>query len=168
MQLNTQAMYDAGTDPQESVLWPEPDLSIVDGNLRQPPVLLLEPFGSWADWIEATAKSCSAPKDYVIGGLLAGAASLIGNARWVSPWAGWQEPSILWLSLIGNPSSGKSPALECVLSLVRDLESLTSFRGRISRDQRIWRVGTSVNRPSTSPKTGTSRSVTASSVKPIH
>ena len=60
--------------------------------------------------------------DYVAAGLLASAASLIGNARWVAPWDGWREPANLWIALVGNPSSGKSPALDAALDLLRILE----------------------------------------------
>ena len=100
-----------------------PDISMVDGGRHPAPVMPLEPFGLWADWIIAHAEGCSAPTDYVASGLLACASSLIGNARWISPWAGWREPAALWIALVGNPSSGKSLALDAALDLLRTLES---------------------------------------------
>jgi hypothetical protein len=99
-----------------------PDMSMVDGGRHPAPAMPLEPYGPWGDWIAAHAEGCSAPIDYVAGGLLAGASSLIGNSRWISPWAGWREPAALWIALVGNPSSGKSPALDAALDLLRTLE----------------------------------------------
>ena len=103
-------------------IWGPPDMSIIDGGRRQPPKLPLECFGPWADWIVATAESCSAPPDYVAAALLSSASGVLGNARWVSPWAGWAEPPVLWMAGIGNPSSGKSPAFRTILGPLRQIE----------------------------------------------
>ena len=99
-----------------------PDISMVDGGRHPAPVMPLEPFGLWADWIIAHAEGCSAPTDYVASGLLACASSLIGNARWISPWAGWREPAALWIALVGNPvQRSKSPALDAAPGPFTDL-----------------------------------------------
>jgi hypothetical protein len=76
----------------------------------------------WDRWIRDTAKSAGAPPDYVAMPLLSALAALVGNARVVSPWEGWKEPSILWTGIVGDPSSGKSPGSDPVLSLVRGIE----------------------------------------------
>lgn len=104
-------------------IWPEPDLSIIDGGRGKPPDLPLEPFGPWADWITAQAEGKSAPPDYVAATLLVVTSTLIGNSRRVSPWPGWQEPAHIWCALVGNPSSGKSPAMDAVLDPLRALET---------------------------------------------
>src|SRR5512132_4145216 len=89
--------------------WPSPDMSAAHQNRRPPPQLPLEVFGPfWADWIATAAEAASAPPDYVVGPVLAGASTLIGNARWVSPWRGWKETPILWIGVVGDPSAGKS------------------------------------------------------------
>ncbi|MCX7684351.1 MAG: YfjI family protein, partial [Acetobacteraceae bacterium] len=44
--------------------------------------------------------------------VLAAVASRLGNARWGSPWSGWAEPPVLWCSLVGLPSSGKSSGMD--------------------------------------------------------
>lgn len=102
--------------------WPEPDLSVID-NRRKPPMFPVDTLGGWQSWIEATAQSRSAPVDYVVVSLLSLMSSVIGNSRSVSAWDGWTEPIILWAALIGNPSSGKSPAGDAVLSLAREIEA---------------------------------------------
>jgi hypothetical protein len=84
------------------------------------PLDCLPPF--WAEWAIAQAERKGAPVDYVGAGLLAVASALIGNARWVEVWDGWIEPPFLWCALIGAPSSGKSPALDAVLSPLAAIE----------------------------------------------
>jgi len=107
----------------DSIVWAEPDMSIVRGGVRPAPVLpLTDTFGELSTWIAETAESCSAPADYVAASLLAVAASAIGNSRRASPWPGWIEPSILWVALVGASSSGKSPAVDPVLAPLRAVE----------------------------------------------
>ncbi|WP_119458536.1 YfjI family protein [Rhodospirillaceae bacterium SYSU D60014] len=104
--------------------WPEPDLSVVNGSRRtapRPPVGVFGPF--WSGWMAATAEGAGCPVDYVLGSLLAGASALIGNARWVSPWQKWSEPPVLWIALVGRPSSAKSPGQAAVIDHLRALES---------------------------------------------
>lgn len=102
--------------------WPEPDMSVLNPEPLRPsfPYELLGP--SWGQWTKDAAEAVSAPVDYVGISLLATAASLIGTSRCASPWEGWKEPAILWTALIGSPSSNKSPAMDPVLDLVRELE----------------------------------------------
>ena len=101
--------------------WPEPDPDVVGDPIR-PPTFPLPLMGRWSDWIETAAKAKSCPPDFVATALCVVAASLIG-ARRAQPWAGWQEPPILWAALVGPPSSGKSPAADCILNAVRELEN---------------------------------------------
>jgi hypothetical protein len=108
-------------DAASEHIWSEPDMTITD-NQRPPPDFPVETLGGWREWTEAAAASASAPVDYVAVSLLAVMSSVIGNTRWVSPWQEWKEPTILWAALIGNPSSGKSPGIDAVLSLARELE----------------------------------------------
>ena len=104
-------------------LWPHPDLGVLRNNRREPPVFPVEVFGEfWAEWITVAAAGVSAPVDYTGCALLASAATLIGHARWVSPWARWSEPPVLWIGNVGDPSSGKSPAADPLLGILRDIE----------------------------------------------
>ncbi|MCH8172266.1 MAG: DUF3987 domain-containing protein [Proteobacteria bacterium] len=102
--------------------WPKPDLSLLSVG-GDTPALPLKLFGEWGDWIKESAEACAAPLDYVAISLLVTAGSLIGNARWVSPWKGWKEPPVLWGALVGSPSSGKSPALNVCLEILKNIES---------------------------------------------
>ncbi len=104
--------------------WPEPDRRFLHPELPEPPVLplreVLTPHA--AEWVEATAEGAGAPADYVLLALLSVTGSTIGNARWVSPWKGWAEPPVIWGMCIGNPSAGKSPAIDAVLAPLRRAE----------------------------------------------
>jgi hypothetical protein len=105
------------------------------------PVALLGP--EWARWCQAHAETRSAPVDYVSTALLTAAASLIGNARWASVNPEWREPCCLWAVVVGGPSSGKSPSLDPVLRIVRDIEALAmdAARPRVQeRDEAIQRA----------------------------
>ena len=106
----------------QATSWPDPDRSILSDGRRSPPTLPLRIFGPWAQWIVDTAELKSAPPDFVAAGLIACAAAAIGNARAVSPWAGWEEPSALWMGLVGDPSSGKSQALAPFISIMQEIE----------------------------------------------
>ncbi|WP_084618604.1 YfjI family protein [Thalassobaculum salexigens] len=118
--------------------WPEPAPRFLRETLPPPPMLPLEEVftAKWAHWIGAAAEAKSAPPDYVMGGLLATVGAAIGNSRWVSPWAGWSEPPIIWTMLIGAPSSNKSPALDAVLTPLKAVER--EARQDKERDLRAW------------------------------
>ncbi|SMC14319.1 hypothetical protein ROA7745_04185 [Roseovarius aestuarii] len=106
--------------------WPEPDMTI--GNPIRPPAPIMsdtefnQVYGPWAQWLRNAAETKNAPIDYVALSLLTTASAAIGNSRWAVPWDGWSEPPVLWGMLVGDPSSGKSPALDAVLDPVKELE----------------------------------------------
>jgi hypothetical protein len=78
--------------------------------------LPLHLFGSvWARWITDAAEAASCPVDYVAMPLLAMASVLIGNARWAAATSGWIEPPHLWLAVVGDSGTGKSPGADCLL-----------------------------------------------------
>jgi hypothetical protein len=103
--------------------WPAPDMSLIRSERRDPPPFPAEVFGPCADWIKAAAECKGAAPDYVGHTLLTVVGSLIGNTRWAAPQSGWSEPPILFSALIGDPSAGKSPAMDAVLDPVRELET---------------------------------------------
>ena len=104
--------------------WPEPAMRLLRPERPDPPKLPLDDvFGSrWARWARDAATAKGAPPDYVVAGLLASVGTLIGNARWVTPWKGWEEPPILWCMTIGNPSANKSPGLDAALGPLKAIE----------------------------------------------
>src|SRR5690348_6855144 len=118
MSVNPNFAFPDETSIDPAPSWPPLDRSILVGGCRPAQALPIQVFGSfWSRWIVDQAESKSAPQDYVAGALLATAAGLIGNARRASPWEGWSEATVLWVALVGNPSSGKSPAADGPLDL---------------------------------------------------
>jgi hypothetical protein len=105
--------------------WPTLQLDLAAADPLPPPLLPVRAVFSpgWASWIEAAAESKGAPPDYVALALLSVAGALIGNSRWANPWEGWQEPPIAPAALVGNPSAGKSPALDAQVSPLQEIEA---------------------------------------------
>lgn len=106
-------------DDDPVVLWPAPDLSILQSGRRKPPKLPLGIFGEvWAGWITRAADAAACPCDYVAAPLIASASALIGNARWAQASAGWAEPPHLWVGSVGDSGNGKSPGADCLMRSV--------------------------------------------------
>lgn len=91
--------------------WDEPDARLLNGGPRVAPLLPLECFGACGQWFADLAASRGAPVDYVAAPALAFVSGIVGAARAVRVRPNWVEPNILWVASVGNPSSGKSPAL---------------------------------------------------------
>ncbi len=91
--------------------WDEPDARLLNGGPRVAPALPLDCFGTCGPWLAAVAASRGAPVDYVAAPMLAFVAGIVGAAREVRIRPNWTEQLILWVASVGNPSSGKSPAL---------------------------------------------------------
>jgi hypothetical protein len=105
-----------GADKAPEEPWGEPDMSVLKPNRRSPPPLPLDVFGvEWANWIEGAADAAAAPVDYVALPLLASASALIGHARWAEAVPGWREPPHLWLGVVGDSGSSKSPGADCLM-----------------------------------------------------
>ena len=103
------------------------DMGVIAPNRALPPpfpLVLLPP--PWAGWCASEAEQAGAPVDYVALSLLTIAASLIGNARRISPWQGWIEPCILWGMIVGAPSAGKTPGTKPALALVQPIDHARS------------------------------------------
>ncbi|PRX37224.1 Protein of unknown function [Meinhardsimonia xiamenensis] len=107
-----------------AIEWAEPDPALLAPERPEAPPLHLEPLLSppLAAWVRAAAEGKGAPADYVLAGLLAASGAALGNARWAAPWPGWREPPALWCMVIGNPSAGKSPALDAITRPLAELE----------------------------------------------
>jgi hypothetical protein len=116
------------------------DLSLLDEIGPDICPLPLEAFGFWSQWISDAAADAGCPEDYVAGALLAGAAAVIGNARWVAAGRdGWfTQPSVLWLALVGPPSHGKSPATTAIINALKEIDrdELVAFEPeRLKREE---------------------------------
>jgi len=106
--------------------WADPDPMVLAD--ERPPAPIISPedlqwlAGSFATWVKEAAEAKSAPVEYVLLGVLVSAGVLICNNRQVGVAPDWVEPPILWGMLVGDPSSGKSPALDAVLDPIEELD----------------------------------------------
>ena len=107
-------------------IWIAPDLSVLNGGRRSTVAMPSGLFGSAWPLLADIAAGTSTPVDYPAAGFLAACASVIGGKRRVRPYASanWTEPAIIWVAVVGDPSSRKSPALDAVtvplLAIERD------------------------------------------------
>lgn len=110
--------------------WPDPDMTVMRPDRPEAPVMtdaqFDQVFGPWSGWIKDAAEVKNAPTDYVALALLSVASAIVGNTRWAAPWDGWKEPPVLWGILIGDPSAGKSPALDAVLDPIKEIDAQLS------------------------------------------
>ena len=103
--------------------WRDPDLSVLDRRRGPVPVvplaLLPQP---WGDWVADTERAMGAPADYVLQSVLAGVAAVCGAGVVVRVTPAWNEPLVLWLAAVGDPSTGKSAALAPMRRLLDVIE----------------------------------------------
>jgi Protein of unknown function (DUF3987) len=121
-----------GTTSEEP--WGEPDMFYLGSGRSKPvpfPTDVLGPF--WGEWCQAHAAARHVPVDYVAAALLASTSAPIGNARWPCATPEWKEPPVLWAAIVGSPSAGKSPALDPVLAMARQIEREAIEAGKQAR-----------------------------------
>lgn len=74
-------------------------------------------------YIEDGATAINVPPDMIAVPLLGFAAGVIGNTRAIAVKPGWVERPNLWLAMIGDPGSGKSPANDYARAPLDELQS---------------------------------------------
>jgi hypothetical protein len=103
--------------------WSSPDWSLASDDPLPPPALPLDVFpGAWGGWMLAAAERAGAPVDYVAVSALTAIGAAIGNRRWGQVREEWEHPPVLFSALVGDPSSGKSPAMRAVTTPIGELE----------------------------------------------
>jgi hypothetical protein len=103
--------------------WEAPDLYFINMDRATVPPFPTNIFGEQLSaWVEAQAVAKSCPPDYVAAAFLSACAAMVGSSRRIEPWASWREPVALWTGCVGLPSSGKSPAADATLDLLREIE----------------------------------------------
>jgi hypothetical protein len=131
--LNAGLLTGSAPAPAIDPVWSDPNMAPLGGDRRPIPQFNVEWLGPHLGrWAEAQARATCAPVDYVACSLLALAGGLLGNRRRPLAGAGWEEPPLLWMALVGDPSSGKSPASSAVMVLVNAEEARldADYRGR--------------------------------------
>lgn len=104
--------------------WTDPDTSLLKIGFDEAPRFPVEVLGPfWQTWVERSARAANAPVDYTAGTLLATVGALLGNVRWPNVEGVWEHPSVLWIGLVGNPSTAKSPGMRPVRRLINQIEA---------------------------------------------
>lgn len=113
--------------------WQSPDMSVLSTGRFPAPTMSTSIFGDLWPLLHDLARGAGSPVDYVAVGVLATAASLVGAGRRVQPFATspqWQEPCILWVAPVGDPSANKSPAIDAATGPLRGMEHDLAERHR--------------------------------------
>lgn len=101
----------------------EPDMDILKTkDLLPAPKLNTKYFKNIEPWVIQTAENTNAPVDYVAFSLLAGAAGVVGLSRTISTQTDWVQHCAIWLGIVGDPSSGKSPAIKPIRNILDMIE----------------------------------------------
>jgi len=121
-------------------VWPDPDMTVIRPERPPAPEMTDQDFEKvfvgWSGWLRIAASVKNAHVDYPALALLSTASAIIGNTRWAVPWDGWKEPPIIWGMLIGEPSSGKSPALDAVLDPIKKIDA--EFGREFRKEHKTW------------------------------
>ncbi len=117
-------MHMALDKPEPAEGWPGIDVSLLDnGRGAVPPFPIDLVPQPWRDWMADKARAAGAPVDYVAQAVLAAVAGVCGAGAEVRITPDWSEPLVLWLTLLGPSSSGKSPSLARVRGLLATIEA---------------------------------------------
>lgn len=136
--VSERAIAFASATAPKSDGWGVPDMAILSLNRRPPPPFPPDLFGPLWPLIVELAEGSGGPVDYIGAGLLSVAASIIGGKRRVVPFttSTWADPPVLWVGCVGEPSSGKSPALSALTSHLGPIE--TEFGRDHAARMQLW------------------------------
>lgn len=87
------------------------------------------------DYVAQTAEGMSCDPALVALPMLAGLAAAIGNTRTIMLSDEWQEPSILWVAVVADSGSLKTPASRKALRFITDQESAIEQRNAVAADE---------------------------------
>jgi hypothetical protein len=92
--------------------WDNPDLSLLDDRRGElPPFPLNVLSASWQEWATNAAHGAGTTVDHVLVPLFGVASSLVGTARRLQASTSWTQPFTLWIAIVGNSGTGKTPGL---------------------------------------------------------
>ena len=99
-----------------------PDMSVLK-TMSAAPSFPFACFGNFGKRLEEMAKAKSCPADYIGSSVLIGFAGVLANIRAVECGPDWVEHPILWGAIVGNPSAGKSQAIDTIAKRLEALEA---------------------------------------------
>jgi DNA polymerase I-like protein with 3'-5' exonuclease and polymerase domains len=92
---------------------------------------LPEPLGKY---VSECARALRCDESYVALGVLAAVASAIGNTRLIHLKRGWDEPAVLWTSIVGDSGTLKSPAWRKAVGYLfrKQKEEIDGFTAKVA------------------------------------
>lgn len=138
----TVAIIERAFEDAKRLTWPQPDRAFLSQNVPAP-IMPLGMFGALAPLIEDLAQDTSSPIDWTACTILGAAGSLLSGRTRVQPHAtsSWLLSPILWMCLVGDPSSRKSPSMD---NAVKPLTQLENDHLRASeKSRKAWKAGQS-------------------------
>lgn len=121
--------------------WPEIEPSLLDDGRPSVPSFPLDVLPApWRSWVADSAHSAGAPDDYVAQALLAAVAGLCGAGVRAQVGPAWSEPLVFWQALVGEPSSGKTSALDAIRRPLATVETLLQRNVMPAKAERNPRV----------------------------
>jgi hypothetical protein len=132
--VSSRSVEPIGEDPNE---WPEP--TAISSNVEPlpfPSAALPEPL---ARLIEAGSAVMNAPADYFGMAMLAVAGAAIGNSRCLRITGTHREPPLLYVGIVGEPGTKKSPVLSLITKPLREHEAsnLADYKRRLADWKKI-------------------------------
>src|SRR6266851_390315 len=110
--------------------WPAVDPGLLEEGRPKLPAFPLKVFPhQWREWVSDAAQWAGSSEDYIAQALLASVAGLCGQGVSARITEAWSEPLILWQALVGDPSSGKTPALEWLRRPLGTVERVLAREG---------------------------------------
>lgn len=115
------------------------------------------------EFVESGAGAIGCDASYFGLPLLAGLASAIGNAYEIELKPTWREPSILWIGIVGDSGTMKTPALKLALEPVREQQKAAADASVFEQDKykndllryeeelKRWKKGPMVDDPPEEP-----------------
>lgn len=75
------------------------------------------------EYVQTHAAAAGYDESFIALAILAALAAVIGNARRIRLNSSWQQPSILWIVIVGESGTMKSPAIADALRPLREIQS---------------------------------------------
>jgi hypothetical protein len=117
----------------------EVDLTVLEriaSETLPPTPLHLTP--SWASWVVGTSADVATAQDHLFACLLSAPMGLTAGAVAVSPWAGYEEPTLGKFGIVDQSGGGKTQAINAVAGAVRELEA--QARARYRDQLAVWEL----------------------------
>lgn len=86
------------------------------------------------------AKAINAPLDFLALPLIAGAGSIIGTTRVIQIKRGWHERPTIWVAVVDNPGTKKSPAINAMIKPIYRIQKNLESEFKLETEQYLQKL----------------------------